>query len=546
MSTPAKANISNAPEAKSSSAAARILIADDVAPECRDVLVRAGLQVTHLPKIGVDDLVKTVGDYDGLIVRSRIQVTRDVVEAGKKLRVVGRAGIGTDNIDVDAATRRGIVVMNTPQGNVTAAAEHTWSLLMAMARNITRADATMRAGGWDRNKFVGVELEGKLLGIVGLGKIGGQIARYARSFGMKVAAYDPFVTKERAEQMGIGLLEFSELLERADYITLHVPLTEKTRNLFSKSEFRKMKKSARIVNTSRGGVIDEAALVDALKNHEIAGAALDVFDKEPPAADSPLRQVEGLVLTPHLGASTEEAQLKVAVEIGQQFVEYFKEGQIRNAVNIAQISDPALRPYIELARALGLMASQLADGRISAIEVVYTGGIAASDTRVVTSSALCGVLLPVAGEAVNLVNAAYYARERNVKVIEKKQDEQADYKNLLTVRVITDEGAHAVSGTVFENREARIVNVDSYTIDLHPAAHMLFMSYPDIPGVVGKFGTVLGNHQINIAHMAVGRAGRGKKAIIFVTVDDPVTEAVMGEIKNSIQGIETIKALRLA
>jgi D-3-phosphoglycerate dehydrogenase len=545
LSTPAKANTSSAPEAKSSPAVPRILIADDVAPECRDTLARAGLQVTHLPRIAPEELLRTVGDFEGLIVRSRIQVTREVIEAGARLAVVGRAGIGTDNIDVEAATRRGIIVMNTPQANVTAAAEHTFSMLLGMARNLTRADAVMRAGGWDRSKFMGVELEGKVLGVVGLGKIGAQIVRFGRAFGMKPVAYDPFVTRERAEQMGVALDEFAELLERSDFISVHVPLTDKTRRLFSRAEFRKMKKSARIVNTSRGGVIDEEALVEALRNHEIAGAALDVFEQEPPPADSALRKTEGLVLTPHLGASTEEAQVKVAVEIAEQFAEYFREGHIRNAVNIAQVSDPSVRPFLDLARALGLLASQLASGRIGSIEATYGGEIARSDTRVVTAAAITGVLQPVAGEAVNLVNAAYYARERNIKVVETKLDGSTDYKNLLTVRVETDEAARSVSGTVFENREPRIVRVDSTPIDLRPAAHMMFMSYPDIPGVVGKFGTVLGRRQINIAHMAVGRAGRGKKAIIFVTVDDPIPEPVLEEIRQSIEGIETIRAIRL-
>lgn len=523
----------------------RVLIADDVAPECAELLARAGLDVRHEPNLGKDELLRAVAEQDGLIVRSRVQVTRDVLEAGRRLRVVGRAGIGTDNIDVPAATRRGIVVMNTPQANVTAAAEHAFSLLLALARNVPQADAALRAGGWERSRFVGVELEGKVLGIVGLGKIGAQVARIARAFGMRVLAYDPFVTRERADQLGVALAEFEEVLERADFLTLHVPLTERTRRLISRAEFKKMKKSARLVNASRGGVVDEAALVEALQGREIAGAALDVFEQEPLPPDSPLRRVEGLLLTPHLGASTEEARVRVAVDLARQFEEYFRDGTIRNAVNVAEIADPSLLPFVPLARSLGAVASQLADGRIASIEVVYSGNLARNDTRALTAAALQGALQPAAGENVNAVNASVYAQERGIRVVESRREDGSGYRNLVTVRVETESASRAVSGTVFEKKEPRIVGVDSYSIDLRPAPNLLFLSYPDVPGVVGKFGAVLGRRSINIAHMAVGRVARGQKAVIFVTVDDPVPPDALDEIRRAIPDVETLKSLRL-
>lgn len=521
-----------------------VLIADDVAEECKSILLQNKIDAVQIAKIKPEDLVKEVAKYDGLIVRSRVTVTKDVIEAGKNLKIVGRAGIGVDNIDVEAATRRGIVVMNTPQANVTAAAEHTFSLLLSLARNIPRADASIRGGNWERSKFIGVELEGKTVGIVGLGRVGAAVARYSKAFGAKVISYDPFISKDRAAELGVALVEFPELLERADFITVHVPLTEKTRKLFSKNEFKKMKKTARLINTSRGGVVDEDALYQALANREIAGAALDVFEKEPPPKESRLFTLDNVILTPHLGASTEEAQMKVAVDIAEQFAEFFTSGVARNAVNVAQVPEPWLQPFVSLTSTLGMLASQLCEGRIKTIEITYAGDIANSDTRVLTSSAVCGVLKPIS-ESVNIVNATFYARERQIAVVERKTREPQVYRNLVTVRMETDEQARAASGTIFEGKEPRIVSVDGYRVDVTPSQNILVLFYPDVPGVVGKFGTILGSHNINIADMAVGRSERGKKAVIFVTVDSDVPPVVLNEIRSSIQGIEFIKAVKL-
>lgn len=521
-----------------------VLIADDVAEECRNILLKNQIDAVQIPKIKPEELIREVSKYDGLIVRSRVTVTREVIEAGRELKIVGRAGIGVDNIDVEAATRRGVVVMNTPQANVTAAAEHTFSLLLSLARNITRADASVRAGNWERSKFVGVELEGKTVGIVGLGKVGAAVARYAKAFGAKIISYDPYISKERAAELGVALVEFPELLERSDFITVHVPLTDRTRHLLGRNEFKKMKKTARLINTSRGGVVDEEALYQALANREIAGAALDVFEQEPPPRDCRLFGLDNVLLTPHLGASTEEAQMKVAVDIAEQFVEFFRTGVARNAVNVAQVPESWMQPFVPLASTLGMLASQLCEGRIKAIEITYAGDIANSDTRVLTSSAVCGVLKPISG-SVNLVNATFYARERQIAVVERKTREPQVYRNLVTVRMETDEQARAVSGTIFEGKEPRIVGVDGYRVDVTPSRNILVLFYPDVPGVVGKFGTILGSHSINIADMAVGRTQRGKKAVIFVTVDDDVPADVVEEIRASIQGIEFIRAVKL-
>jgi len=522
----------------------RVLIADDVAPECLQILRRGEVSADQNAKLAQEELARAVRGYDGLIVRSRVQVTREVIEAGAELRIVGRAGIGTDNIDVDAATRRGILVMNTPQANVTAAAEHAFSLLLSLARNIPRADAKLRAGGWDRKLFTGVELEGKTLGVLGMGKIGKQVARYGQAFGMKVVAYDPYLAEEQARRMDIHLVSIDELLERSDFVTVHVPMTEQTRNLINRDSFAKMKKSARLVNASRGGIVNEEALVEALKSGRIAGAAIDVFEIEPPPADHALRKFDNVVVTPHLGASTEEAQLKVAVDIAQQFVDYFKHGRVRNAVNLSLPTEPALLPYQDLAGTLGHLASQMVGGRVDSIEITVAGAIAEGDTRALSAAAVCGVLRPICGDTVNLVNAAVLAEERQVRVIETRRKDVADYKNLVTVRLGGQPG-RTVSGTVLEGKTPRVVDVDGYDVDLKVAPHMLCMIYPDIPGVVGRFGTVMGRRGINIGSMTVGRTGRGQRAIIFVTVDEPISLQVVDELRRDIEGLEFIRAIEL-
>lgn len=524
---------------------ARVLIADDVAEECARVLRSGGVDVENRGKLKPDDLRGAIAGFDGLIVRSAVRVTREIIEAAPQLKLIGRAGIGVDNIDVDAASRRGVIVMNAPLGNVTSAAEHAFALLLSNARHIARADASLRAGKWERSTNVGVELEGKTLGIVGLGKVGSQVARYGRAFGMRVVAYDPLLVRERAEVLGVELLEFDRLLETADFITLHLPLTEKTVGLLGAAQFRKMKRGARIINSSRGGVLDERALAEALKEGTVAGAALDVFATEPPAKDNPLIGLPSVTLTPHLGASTEEAQLKVSIDIAEQFVDYFRHGIVRNAVNLTGASDPAMRPYLKLAEDLGSIASQLQGGRMKMIEVTFLGQVAGFEINAMTQAAVKGALQPVVGAEVNEVNARFTARERGLQIVENRRKDARNYKSLVSVRVETDEGSRVVAGTVFEGPSPRVVQIDAFEIDLRPSKHMLVIAYPDVPGMVGRFGTILGNRQINIARMEVGRSGRGQQAIIMLTVDEPVPAEAIEEIRSKVQ-VQEIRSITLS
>ncbi len=522
----------------------KVLIADDVADECAEILRKAGIEVDDRGKMKQDELKAVVGGYEGLVVRSAVKVTREILEAGTRLRIVGRAGIGVDNIDQETATRRGIVVMNAPQGNVISAAEHAFALILACARQVARADASMRASKWERSLFHGVQLEMKTLGVVGLGKIGGAVAQMAKAFKMRVIGHDPFLSKERAEQLGLELVDFDTLLAKADFITIHVPLTDRTRGMFGAAQFKKMKRTARIINTSRGGVVDEKALYEALTAKEIAGAALDVYEQEPPPKDMPLLKLDNVVLTPHLAASTEEAQVKVSVDIAEQMVDYFQNGTVRNAVNLAALSDPALAPYMRLASDLGGLASQLIDGRVRRVKAVYAGRVAGGDVTAFTQSAMAGALRPMLGDEINVVNARYAAKEAGVEVIERKDSETGNYKSLVSVEVETDRGLKFVSGTIFEGQNPRIVQIDDLDIDLKPSRYMLCLRYRDVPGVVGKVGSVLGRGNINIARMEVGRTARGKQAMALLTVDEPVPPSVVEEIRGSV-ALEDIRPIEL-
>jgi D-3-phosphoglycerate dehydrogenase len=524
---------------------ARVLIADDVAEECARVLRQGGVDVDHRGKMRADELRDAIDGFDGLIVRSAVRVTREIIEAAPQLKLIGRAGIGVDNIDVDTASRRGVIVMNAPLGNVTSAAEHAFALLLADARHIARADASMRAGKWERASNVGVEIEGKTLGIVGLGKVGSQVARYGRAFGMRVIAFDPLLVRERAEVLGVELVELDRLLELSDFVSLHLPLTEKTRGLFGGAQFRRMKRTARIINSSRGGVLDEKALAEALKSGALAGAALDVFETEPPAKDHPLLAQAAATVTPHLGASTEEAQLKVSIDIAEQFVDYFRHGVVRNAVNLTGASEPAMVPYLKLAEDLGSIAAQLQPGRMKVIEVTFLGQVAGFEISAMTQAAVKGALQPIVGPEVNEVNARFTAREHGLQIIENRRKDARNFKSLVTVRIETDEGSRLVAGTVFEGPSPRVVQIDAFDIDLRPSRHMLVIAYPDVPGMVGRFGTILGNRQINIARMEVGRSGRGEQAIIMLTVDEPVPAEVIEEIRSKVK-VQEIRSITLS
>jgi len=514
----------------------KILVADSLAEEGLQLLrLEDGFEVDVRLGMKEDDLVEAIPAYEGLLVRSAVKVTARVLQAGRNLKIVGRAGIGVDNIDVEAATRCGVLVMNTPFGNVSSAAEHTLALLFACARNVARADALLRQKRWERGGLMGVELSGKTLGVVGLGKVGGQVARVAKALEMRVLAFDPFLTREKAEELGIELVTFDALIEQADFVTIHTPLTDKTRDLFGAAEFKRMKKGARIVNCARGGIVNEKALAEALKEKQIAGAALDVYEKEP-LGDSPLLALDNATLTPHLGASTEEAQLKVSVDVARQCIDYFKRGTIQNAVNVVGMGDAQMIPFVNLAENLGTLAGALAGGAVKRVEVTCLGEIASRDTRAVTVAALRGVLVPVCGDRVNMVNARVIAQERGISVLESRSAEAPDYVSLVTVHVETEGGRRTVNGTLRERKEPRITRIDGFDVDLKPSAIMLVMFYPDRPGMVGKFGTILGKANINIARMEVGRAVRGQQAVVILTLDDPVPAPLLDELKAATGG----------
>lgn len=522
----------------------KVLIADDVAPECADILRKAGIEVENRGKMKPEELKGLVGGFDGLIVRSAVKVTREILEAGTSLKIVGRAGIGVDNIDQETATRRGIVVMNAPQGNVVSAAEHAFAMILTLARQVVRADASLRAGKWERSAFQGVQLEQKTLGLVGLGKIGSSVARMAKAFRMRVLGYDPFLAKDRAAALEVELVDFDTLLARADFISLHVPLTERTRGMIGTAQFKKMKRTARIINTSRGGVIDEQALLHALTAGEIGGAALDVYEQEPPPKDHPLFKLNNVVLTPHLAASTEEAQLKVSVDIAEQMVDFFSNGTVRNAVNLVVPVDPSLIPYLRLALDLGGLATQLADGALRKVQVLYAGAIASAETAAITQSAAAGALRPVLGDEINAVNVRIAAREAGVEILEGRRPEAGDFRNLVSVQVETEKELKTVAGTVFEGRNPRIVRIDDLDIDLRPRRHMLCLRYRDVPGVVGKVGTILGNRNVNIARMEVGRTRKGQQATALITVDGAVTPDLVEEIRRAVP-LEDVRPLYL-
>lgn len=525
---------------------AKILVADKIGPAGTEILKSGGLDVDVKTGLSEDELVATVGEYDGIVVRSLPKITKRVIEAAGRLRVIGRAGVGVDNIDVDAATARGIVVMNTPLGNITSAAEHAVAMMLALARHIPAADASMKAGEWEKKKFTGVELAGKTLGIVGLGKVGAIVARVARALSMKVVAHDPYMNPKRAQELDVELRDLDSLLREADFVTIHVPLNDSTRGLIGREKLALMKKSARLVNCARGGVVDESALADALREGRLAGAALDVFAEEPLPAAHPLRKLPNAILTPHLGASTTEAQERVAEDLARQFVDFFVRGEIKNPVNLAVTLRPHLAPFANLAETLGRFASQLVRGGVARVECGCYGDIgrSAEDAHVVAIFALQGVLANQVDTQVNLVNVGRIAESRGIELSERRAEQARSYRNVISVKVTAEGQERSCTGAVFEGGEARIVGIDGFDIDLKPAPWMLLMMYPDRPGMVGKFGSILGEANINIAGMSVGRREKRGRAVVVLTVDDPVPDHVLQKIGTAV-GAEEIHRVRL-
>jgi D-3-phosphoglycerate dehydrogenase / 2-oxoglutarate reductase len=523
----------------------RVLITENVA-EGALALLRQDFDVDVRTELAGAGLAEAVAPYDALVVRSQTKVDGPVIEAAANLKVIARAGIGLDNVDVDAATRRGVMVVNAPQSNVLSAAEHTLALLLAVARSVPQAHAALRTGVWDRERFQGTELHGKTLGIVGLGRVGTMVAQRALSFGMRLIAYDPYVSRERARQTGIELMpDLGALLVQADFVTIHLPRTPETERLIGDRELGLMKEGARLVNTARGGIVDEGALARALHSGRLAGAALDVFEDEP-VTEHPLFAVDNVVVTPHLGASTREAQDKAGLAIAEMVRLALRGEFVPFAVNVAaaEVSEQ-LRPFLPLSERLGRVLTGLAESPLSSVQAEYLGRVAESDTKVLTLAALKGLLGPVVDEPVSYVNAPLIARERGLEVSERRSLEPTDYVNLVLLRGTTDEGDITVGGTLVGKRNAeRLVCVYDFDVDMAPAEHLAFFLYEDRPGVIGKVGTILGEAGINIASMEVGRREAGGQALMVLTVDSPIPGGALDAIIRSV-GMKSARAITL-
>ncbi len=527
----------------------RVLVSDKLSEEGLAVLRDSpSVELVIKTGLGPEALKEEIREADALLVRSATKVTADIIDAAPNLVAIGRAGVGVDNIDVEAATQRGIVVCNSPEGNTVAAAEHTLALLLAVARNIAAASASVSAGEWNRSAFLGVELLNKTLGVIGLGKIGSEVAVRASGFGMAVIGYDPFIAADRADRLGVEVVDLPELLARSDFISIHVPVTKETQHLIGEANLGKVKPGVRIINCSRGAVVDEAALARAIQAGRVAGAGLDVFEKEPPT-DSPLLGLDRVVLTPHLGASTEEAQLKVAVDVAQQVLDVLGGRPARSAVNVIPVSPEVLRAieaYLPLAEKMGSLQGQLAERPLGSVELIYAGQLADEDSRLLTRSFLKGLLSPIIDEPVNLVNASVVAQARGLRVTESRSREPEDYVSLITSRVTSNGGDRSVAGTLFGRSEPRIVRIDEYRVDFAPFGHMLVSMHIDQPGMIGRVGTVLGEHEINIAGMHVGRSqpGPGGLSVMVLALDGPVPPEVLGQLRQ-IDGIKTAQPVEL-
>jgi D-3-phosphoglycerate dehydrogenase / 2-oxoglutarate reductase len=524
----------------------KVLISDALSPAAVQIFKDRGVDVDFQPALGKDKdkLAAIVGHYDGLAIRSATKVTAKILERANSLKVIGRAGIGVDNVDIPAATARGIIVMNTPFGNSITTAEHAISLMLALARQIPEADASTRAGKWEKNKFMGVEMFGKTLGVIGCGNVGSIVADRALGLKMKVIAYDPFLSPDRATDLGVEKVELDELLKRADFITLHTPLTDKTRNIISADAIKRMKKGVRIVNCARGGLVDEAALSEALKGGHVAGAAFDVFVTEP-ATESPLFNLPNVVCTPHLGASTSEAQENVALQIAEQMSDYLLRGAISNAINFPSISAeeaPKLKPFIALAEKLGSFAGQLTETGISKVQLAYEGAVAQMNTKALTSAALAGLLRPMLGD-VNVVSAPVVAKERGIVVEEITREMPEDYESLITVTVTTERQSRHVSGTVFADGRPRIVNIKGIRMDAEFGASMIYITNLDKPGFIGKFSSTLGDAGINIATFHVGRDAPGGNAVALIEIDGELPDAVLAQVR-ALPQVQQAKPLR--
>lgn len=511
----------------------KILVSDTLSKHGVELLERAGFTVDVKTKLPKDELLREIKHYDGLIVRSGTKVTADVIAAAERLKVVGRAGSGLDNVDTQAATRRGIVVMNTPGGNTVTTAEHTFAMMFAMTRRIPQATASMKSGKWEKDRFMGVELYNKTLGVVGIGQIGGYLAKLAQGVSMTVIAYDPYLAEDRARKMGVELVDLNELFRRADVISVHTPLTAETRSLINAEAIARMKPEVMIVNCARGGIVHEGDLYQALKSGKVAAAAFDVFEEEPIKPEHPLLTLNNFICTPHIGAATSEAQENVAIGIAEQIVDYFTKGIARGAVNIPSVPPellPQLQPYITLAEKIGLFQAQLFEGGLERVTVEYNGEVAALGVAPLTIAVLKGLLTPILEDAVNYVNAPVIAKERGIEVKEVKSGDAGDFTSVIRLHVKGGKHAHRMAGTLYSRKDPRIIEIDKFQVEVVPEGHMILILNVDRPGVIGTVTGVLGDHQVNIARMQCSREEKGGRALLIIGLDAPLPSGVLQTI----------------
>ncbi len=511
----------------------RILVSDNIAAKGIEILKKAGLHVDVKVGMSSDELINCIGEYSGIVIRSATKITSEVLEKALNLKVIGRAGSGLDNVDKAVASKKGIVVMNTPGGNTITTAEHTVALLFALARNIPQANQSIKSGKWEKKKFMGVELFNKTLGIVGIGSIGAQVAKRAQALEMNIIAYDPFLNEEMAQGIGVRKVSLDELFQEADFITIHTPLTPETKNLINKETIALMKDGVRIINCARGGIVNESDIRDAIVRGKVGGVALDVLEKEPPD-DLSLISLDQVICTPHLGASTREAQENVAIAVAEQIVDYFIHGTIKNAVNFPSIpADQAvkLRSYLKLAEKLGTFASQAFEGGVEEIDIEFKGEAMDITTEPVTIAALKGFLTPILEETVNFVNAPLIAKERGIDVKETKSSDAGDYSTMLRLRIRSNDKENIISGTLFSKKDPRIIQINNFFIEIVPDGIMLYAKNIDRPGVIGGIGKILGDNNINIARMHFGRETEGGMAISVVSVDGELNTEILEKIK---------------
>lgn len=525
----------------------KVLVSDNLAESGMDRLRSVpGLEVVADTTLTPEKLVNVIKDYDALVIRSSTKVTAEVIRAAEKLRVVARAGIGLDNVDIGAASKRGIVVMNTPDGNVITTAEHAIAMMLAMTRNIPQAASSLKAGKWEKKRFTGREIYNKVLGIIGIGRIGRIVADRARGLRMNVIAHDPYISVEALEKLGIRGVGLHELFARSDYITVHAPMTRETRNIINAEAFNKMKKGVFIINCARGGIVNEQDLYGAIQSGIVAGAALDVFTEEPPK-NNPLLDLEQVIATPHLGASTDEAQENVAIAVAEQVIDFLTEGTIRNAINAPNIDGAVLtvlRPYLILAEKLGSLLSQITSGAIEEIAIEYIGDATTHETQPLTFSIVKGILAPILGEMVNFVNVPVIVKERNIKVTASERSEAEDFTNLITVMVKTSEGQNLVGGTIFGKKDPRLVRINDFRLEAAMEGHSLLIYNIDTPGTIGAIGTCLGRHRINISMMDVGQVLERGQNIIFLRTDTSVPPEVTRELL-SMDNVNVVQAVTL-